>query len=127
MARPTRQRAAIARALEKAGGFRSAQSLYEEMRGRGDRVGLTTVYRNLQALAESGEVDVLRTDGGEAIYRRCSTEDHHHHLVCTSCGSSVELEAEAVEIWAERAATRHGFTRVQHTAEVFGLCSGCSA
>ncbi|MGH2734501.1 MAG: Fur family transcriptional regulator [Actinomycetota bacterium] len=126
MARPTRQRAAIARALEEAGGFRSAQSLYDEMRGRGDKVGLTTVYRNLQALADSGEVDVLRAADGEAIYRRCSTDDHHHHLVCTSCGTSVEIESEAVEAWAEHAAQRHGFTRVEHTAEVFGLCSGCA-
>jgi Fur family ferric uptake transcriptional regulator len=127
MARPTRQRLAIAAALSRADGFRSAQELFDEMRDQGERVGLTTVYRNLQALAEAGDVDVLRTDDGESIYRRCATGEHHHHIVCTSCGTSVELAAEEVEVWARHAAARHGFTAVEHTAEVFGLCETCSS
>jgi Fur family transcriptional regulator, ferric uptake regulator len=126
-ARSTRQRAAIAGALEDAGGFRSAQELHDDMRRAGAKVGLTTVYRTLQALAETGEVDVLRSADGEAIYRRCATGEHHHHLVCRSCGHSVEIGSEAVEAWAEQTADRHGFTAITHMAEVYGLCRECSA
>jgi Fur family transcriptional regulator, ferric uptake regulator len=122
--RPTRQRTAVARALDEAGGFRSAQDLHAALR---DEVGLTTVYRALQSMAEAGEVDVLRTDDGEAIYRRCVSEDHHHHLVCRSCGATVEVEGPAVERWAETVATEHGFHDVSHTLEVFGTCAGCHA
>jgi Fur family ferric uptake transcriptional regulator len=124
--RSTRQRTAIKEALGAAGGFRTAQELHDELKAEGQRVGLTTVYRNLQALATAGEVDVLRTSDGEAIYRQCGTGGHHHHLVCTQCGNSVEVASEEIETWAARVAKHHGFTPVDHTAEVFGICSVCS-
>ena len=122
--RPTRQRAAVAHALGAADTFRSAQDIHEVLRAAGERVGLTTVYRTLQAMADAGEVDVLRNDG-EAMYRRCRSNDHHHHLVCRSCGTTVELAAADVESWTEAVARRHGFTEVSHTVEVFGVCRSC--
>ncbi len=123
--KPTRQRTAVADALARTEGFASAQALHDHLRHEGQAVGLTTVYRHLQALAESGEVDVLRTDDGEAVYRRCAGEDHHHHLVCRSCGATVEVTGPAVEAWAAALAKEHGFTDVSHTLEVFGTCSAC--
>jgi Fur family ferric uptake transcriptional regulator len=105
--------------------FRSAQDLHDLLRRRGDSVGLTTVYRTLQALAEAGEVDVLRTDDGEAVYRRCST-GHHHHLVCRGCGRTVEVAGPTVERWADQVAAEHGFTEVSHTLEIFGTCADCA-
>ena len=121
----TRQRAAVARALATAEGFQSAQALHEALRSAGERVGLTTVYRHLQALADAGEVDVLRTGDGEAVYRRCVADDHHHHLVCRVCGTTVEVTGPAVERWAEQVAQQHGFSDVSHTVEVFGTCQAC--
>jgi Fur family ferric uptake transcriptional regulator len=121
----TRQRTAVTRALEAAEGFQSAQALHDAVRTRGDRVGLTTVYRHLQALADAGEVDVLRTDDGEAVYRRCVADDHHHHLVCRVCGTTVEVTGPAVETWAAEVAKKHGFRDVSHTVEVFGTCRAC--
>jgi Fur family ferric uptake transcriptional regulator len=121
----TRQRAAVTRALQGASGFQSAQALHDTMRHNGDNVGLTTVYRHLQSLADAGEVDVLRTDDGEAVYRRCAGENHHHHLVCRSCGTTVEVTGPAVEKWAAQVATEHGFREVSHTVEVFGTCARC--
>jgi Fur family ferric uptake transcriptional regulator len=121
--RSTRQRTAVARALAEADGFRSAQELHAALR---DEVGLTTVYRTLSAMADSGEVDVLRTGDGEAAYRRCATEEHHHHLVCRACGATVEVAGPAVERWAETVASEHGFTAVSHTVEVFGTCRACT-
>lgn len=123
--RPTRQRAAVAAALGTGHAFRSAQELYEQLRAAGERVGLTTVYRTLQGMVSAGELDVLRTDDGEAVYRRCRTGGHHHHLVCRSCGTTVELAADEVESWTAKVAKRHGFSDVRHTVEVFGTCAGC--
>ncbi|MET8575145.1 transcriptional repressor [Streptomyces sp. NPDC005012] len=125
--RSTRQRAAVAQALDEVNGFRSAQELHDMLRHRGDSVGLTTVYRTLQSLADAGEVDVLRTSEGESVYRRCSSEEHHHHLVCRSCGKAVEVEGPAVERWADAIAAEHGFVDVDHTVEIFGTCAGCAA
>jgi Fur family transcriptional regulator, ferric uptake regulator len=124
--RSTRQKAAINTALEQADEFLTAQELHERLRSQGERVGLATVYRSLQALSDAGEVDQLRTDDGETAYRRCS-RGHHHHLVCRSCGRTVEVEGPAVEHWADKVALAHGFTDVSHTLEIFGLCSACAS
>ena len=124
--RSTRQRTAVADVLDRVDGFRSAQELHELLRHDGASVGLTTVYRHLQALADAGQIDVLRTDGGEAVYRRCPTAAHHPHLVCRGCGRSVEVEGPEVEAWATRVAAAHGFTEVSHTVEVFGTCAACA-
>ena len=124
--RATRQRAAVSALLDRLDDFRSAQEIHEELRKDGEGIGLTTVYRALQNLSESGEVDVLRTDSGEAVYRRCSTH-HHHHLVCRRCGRTVEVEGPTVESWAQRVADEHGFSDVSHTVEIFGVCAACQA
>jgi Fur family ferric uptake transcriptional regulator len=121
----TRQRVAVREELARDAAFRSAQDVHARLRAAGTRIGLTTVYRALQAMADSGEVDVLRQPDGESVYRRCSTPRHHHHLVCRECGRTVEVDGPAVERWAERVAAEHGFSGVEHTVEVFGTCAGC--
>jgi Fur family ferric uptake transcriptional regulator len=123
--RETRQRLAIRAQLGEVDDFTSAQQIHALLRARGSRVGLSTVYRTLQSLAEAGEVDVLRQESGEALYRRCST-DHHHHLVCRSCGRTIEVAGPAVEDWAARTAAEHGFVEVTHHVEVFGTCPDCA-
>jgi len=123
-ARPTRQRLAVAEVLQSFRDFRSAQEIHDLLHKRGTSVGLATVYRTLQKLADAGEVDVLRTEDGEAIYRRCS-DTHHHHLVCRSCGATVEVEGPAVERWTRAIATEHGYADVSHTLEIFGTCPAC--
>jgi Fur family ferric uptake transcriptional regulator len=122
--RPTRQRLAVASALAATEGFHSAQEIHDLLGRRGESVGLATVYRTLQRLAEAGEVDMMRTEDGEAIYRRCS-DTHHHHLVCRSCGRTVEVEGPAVERWTDAIAAQHGFAAVSHTLEIFGTCRDC--
>ena len=124
--RATRQRAAISALLENLDEFRSAQELHDELRRRGEGIGLTTVYRTLQSMAAAGLVDTLRTDTGESVYRRCS-EHHHHHLVCRACGSTVEVQGGQVEAWAAEVARQHGFSDVSHTIEIFGICGDCHA
>jgi Fur family ferric uptake transcriptional regulator len=126
MIRSTRQRAAVVAVFDGLDGFHSAQEVHARLRAAGDTVGLSTVYRAVQALVDDGELDSIRTDSGEAVYRRCSTK-HHHHLVCRHCGRTVEVAGPAVERWADRVAGEHGFTDVSHTLEIFGTCTACSA
>ncbi|MEV6694323.1 transcriptional repressor [Micromonospora sp. NPDC051196] len=123
--RNTRQRSAVSALLAELAGFHSAQDLHAMLRERGERVGLTTVYRTLQGLADAGEIDVMRPPGGEHLYRRCS-QGHHHHLVCRACGRTVEVAGPTVETWADKVAAQHGFTNVSHTLEIFGTCPTCT-
>ncbi|SSC22027.1 Ferric-uptake regulator [Klenkia terrae] len=124
MARTTRQRTAVAAVFDDLEGFHSAQEVHARLRADGDSVGLSTVSRAVQALAEDGELDSIRTDSGEALYRRCSTQ-HHHHLVCRGCGRTVEVAGPVVESWTDRVAAEHGFADVSHTLEIFGTCASC--
>jgi Fur family ferric uptake transcriptional regulator len=110
--------------LERVGGFASAQEVYQLLRRNSQSIGLTTVYRALQSLLDDKAVDTLRRDDGEAIYRLCG-ESHHHHLVCKSCGTTIEIQAQAIEKWAQQMASDHGFREVGHTAEIFGICKKC--
>ncbi|MCX6492029.1 MAG: Fur family transcriptional regulator [Rhodococcus sp.] len=116
--RATKQRSAISDLLDTIEEFKSAQDLHDELRKRGEGIGLTTVYRTLQTLADAGTVDVLRTE-------RCSS-GHHHHLVCRACGFTVEVEGPTVEKWSQSVAESNGFSDVSHTIEIFGTCSQCS-
>jgi Fur family ferric uptake transcriptional regulator len=126
--RNTKQRAAVSAALGEAEGFNSAQDLHAMLRNRGERVGLTTVYRTLQGLADAGEIDVMRMATGEHLYRRCDqVHRHHHHLVCRDCGRTVEIDGPPVERWIDRAAAEHGYTDLSHTLDILGRCPQCCA
>ncbi|MEW2517078.1 Fur family transcriptional regulator [Actinacidiphila alni] len=123
--RSTRQRTAVEAALAQTEEFRSAQELHDILKLRGDSVGLTTVYRTLQSMAAAGELDVLRADDGESVYRRCS-KGHHHHVVCRDCGRTVEVDGPAVEKWTASVAAEHGFVDISHSIEIFGICATCA-
>jgi Fur family ferric uptake transcriptional regulator len=88
--------------------------------GRGRGTG-----RALRKLAEEGTVDVIREDPVQARYRLCSTE-HHHHLLCESCGKVTEIPQCDIEPWAKKVARKQGFIVRTHRAEILGLCGACA-
>ena len=125
MQRMTKQRQAVLDELTRVTDFRSAQQIFEDLHSHGHRVGLATVYRSLQGLAEDGRVDTLRSSDGESLYRSCASNHHHHHLVCRECGFTEEIEQSQIESWVTRVAQAHGFAGVEHSLELFGTCSTC--
>ena len=127
MKRNTWQRAAVRSALESRAGFVSAQDLHAAIRSAGSPIGLATVYRALADLTLDGDADSLQSADGENLYRACTTARHHHHLICRSCGRTVEIEADAIEQWAAAAAAAHGFRDPAHVVDVFGTCPDCAA
>ena len=125
MQRMTKQRQAVLDELTRVSDFRSAQQIFEDLHSQGQRVGLATVYRSLQGLAEDGRVDTLRSTEGETLYRNCASEHHHHHLVCRKCGFTEEIEQSQIESWVMSVAMTHGFADVKHSLELFGVCTQC--
>jgi Fur family ferric uptake transcriptional regulator len=127
--RTTRQRTAVLALLSDAEDFISAQELHARLRAAGESVGLSTVYRTVQALATADDIDVIVTADGEARYRACAPSriGHHHHLVCRQCGATVEVRNPSLERWAAKVGRENGFTDVSHTLEIFGLCGRCAA
>jgi Fur family ferric uptake transcriptional regulator len=114
----------VRQALADAGTFISAQDLHARLRTAGHGIGLTTVYRALAAMTDDGQADVLTADG-QQVYRACGG-GHHHHLVCRTCGKTIEVSGPAVERWAEAIGRDHGFADITHTVEIFGTCGDCA-
>ncbi len=123
----TRAQQAVLSALGDADAFLSAQDLHARLRATGSPVGLTSVYRAVQQLRDAGTVDESRTTGGESGYRLCRTASHHHHLSCTSCGATVEIEAPQTEQWVAAIGRRHGYRVDSHVLELSGTCRACRA
>lgn len=121
----TRQKKAVSSLLDRTGEFTSAQDLHARLRESGERVGLTTVYTQLRAMASSGEIDSVRSESGESLYRRCATGEHHHHLVCRRCGRAVDIDTPDIESWAKALAGEHGFKETEHVVEISGVCGDC--
>ena len=127
MKRNTWQREAVRAELSATEGFVSAQGLHSTLHQTGSPIGLATVYRALADLAQEGDADSLQSPEGESLYRACSTNEHHHHLICRNCGLTVEIEADAVETWAKNVAAEQGFSQAAHVVDVFGRCATCTA
>jgi Fur family transcriptional regulator, ferric uptake regulator len=123
--RQTRQGQAVLDVVAGSDNFRSAQDIHAELRAAGETVGLTTVYRHLSLLTDEGRVDALQTADGELVYRRCHSEQHHHHVVCRHCGRGTEVELPDLERWAETTAKDLGYSDLTHTVEIFGVCAEC--
>jgi len=119
--RRTAQRDAIRVALEASEHAVSAQELHARL---GGSVGLATVYRNLGRLAAGGVADTLRRPSGELAFRICGG-GHHHHLTCRSCGRVEEVRDCGLERWAAAVAVEHGFSVIEHQAELTGVCNEC--
>jgi len=122
--RATRQGAAVRAVLAvlaESTSFRSAQDLHAQLRQRGQPVGLTTVYGTCRPSPTPAPSTCCTPRRG-----RRSTGSHHHHLVCRSCGLTVEIEGREVEQWGRRVADAQGFVDVDHTIEVFGTCASCA-
>jgi Fur family ferric uptake transcriptional regulator len=123
--RSTWQRSAVLRVLRDCHDFVSTRELHAALAVGGTAVGLTTVYRTLRMLERTGHVDVVRDKAGERLYRPRPADGHRHYLVCRRCGLSRAVEADAVEHWADSVADATGFTEVEHTVELTGVCDRC--
>ena len=126
-ARNTRQRTAVVEVLRSLDKFVSAKDIHQALIDGNQKVGLTTVYRTLQSLSEIDAVDALHMPSGETLYRHCESDAHHHHLVCTKCGRTEEIDGGPIEEWASSIAKEHDFELTGHDAEIFGICAECRA
>ena len=122
--RRTRQRTEIRDAVEASTSFTTSQEIHDRLRRDGSTVGLATVYRALHAMAADGELDTIRTPDGQIAYRTC-TPGHHHHVVCRSCGRTVEIDLPGLEELTKSIAGEHGFAEIEHEVEFFGTCLVC--
>lgn len=121
----TRQFRTISTYLAAQQSFLSAQEVHAGLRVQGEKIGLATVYRTLQRMADDGSLDVIMKDGTEATYRQCGGSQHHH-LVCRSCGLAHSVEVPSLDSWLNKVANQFEFRELEHDIEIRGLCSDCA-
>lgn len=124
--RNTWQKQAIDEILATNTDFLSAQQIHQSVAESGRSVSLATVYRVLQSQVEDGVIDILALDDGQTLFRKCATTGHHHHLVCRNCRATEEIAAPKIEQWADHVGTEFGYTAIDHTLEIHGLCPQCA-
>ncbi len=113
-------------ALEAGHDLASAQDIYGRLRSAGDKApGLTTVYRALESLVEKGYVQSVDLGDGEKRFEVVAPGEHHHHLVCESCGNSNHLDQCVVEEIEGTLRSKYGFIVKSHVLEIFGVCANC--
>ncbi|MDE3083235.1 MAG: transcriptional repressor [Acidobacteriota bacterium] len=113
--------------LGRVQGFLSAQELHALIVRDGGRISLATVYTQLKRLADAHEVDVIMTDRGESLFRRCVVDAHHHHLACRQCGAILEVDTPELEQWSNEIAARFKYSDVRHVLELSGVCPACQS
>jgi Fur family ferric uptake transcriptional regulator len=123
--RATRQRRAVLSVVEDLGVFSGARAVHEALEAGGHRVGLSTVYRSLHALAELEFIDSIRGEDGETLYRKCAGESHQH-LLCRHCGTAEEFSASAVKALMEAWVSVGGYRDVEYVLEMYGTCPSCA-
>jgi Fur family ferric uptake transcriptional regulator len=104
----------------------SAQEIHDRVRAKGARIGIASVYRALEGLAELGLVQ--RVDLGDGVSRfepADPTGDHHHHLVCDDCGRVEPFADPALEAALERVAGGRGYDVAAHDVVLRGACEDC--
>ena len=125
MQRRSKQRSALDRVLESADGFLTAAQLHRCLLEQGERVSLSTVYRQLHAMTEDGTIEAVPTIEGEARYRRCSLPHRHMHLICPKCGTAKDIIDEDLQDRVLQAASSQGFTMARPTIEITSRCAAC--
>ena len=124
----TGQRAAVLEVLVKYRGMHlSTEEIYQYVRDNNPEIGLATVYRTLTLLARIGLVMKLDLDDGFSRYELArQNEDHrHHHLICSNCGSVLEVEEDLLDTLEEQILLKNDFLVKDHRVKFYGLCSQC--
>jgi Fur family transcriptional regulator, ferric uptake regulator len=124
--RRTEPRRALAELIANREGHFTASELVHEARVRRLGVGRATVFRTLDALEALGAVERLDLPSGDHAYVVCQRA-HHHHIVCSNCGRTSEIDDGGLRVVVNEIARRTGYRVDDHRLELFGLCPACMA
>jgi Fe2+ or Zn2+ uptake regulation protein len=123
--RMTDSRRAVIDLIFTRDGVFDTSDLIADARRRRIGAARATIFRTLEILVDRGAVERLDLPNGEHSYVRCDLGHHHHHMVCTGCQRSVDLEDLGMTPILAKVARRTGYRIDRHRVELFGLCPTC--
>ncbi|MES5811945.1 Fur family transcriptional regulator [Mammaliicoccus sciuri] len=124
----TPQREATVRVLlENEANHLSAEDVYLKVKDKAPEIGLATVYRTLELLAELKVVDKINFGDGVARFdlRKEGAKHFHHHMVCMECGAVDEIEEDLLEDVERRVEKEFNFKILDHRLTFHGICHRC--
>lgn len=124
--RVTQPRRAVAQLIADRSGHFSAADLVEAARERRLAIGRATIFRTLEVLADLELVERIDLPSGEHAYVACEPS-HHHHVVCSGCGRSEDIDDAGLRAVVRDIARRTGYRIDDHRLELFGRCADCLA
>lgn len=122
----TPKRLAILEMLDGASAYASPEELWRRLRDKFERLGLPTVYRNLEELAASGVISKVIHPNRQLYYYFCRNPEHHHHFVCLSCRKVEDIPSCGIEALEREVSQRMGGKVLSHILQLNGLCAVCS-
>ena len=123
----TPKRLAILSLMGREASYISPEEIWTKLKCEFDRVGLPTVYRNLEELAAGGIINKVIHPNRQLYYHYCPNRDHHHHFVCVACRRVEDVDACGLENIEREVGEKIGGKVLSHVVQVNGLCRACSA
>lgn len=120
----SRQREAVLNYLRSTKSHPTAETVYRKIQKEFPKISLGTVYRNLNLLAEQGEI--LRLQCGDGVEHFDATTKPHNHFICHSCGAVMDLEMKSIEDIDRIAAENFSGVIAGHEIYFYGFCHSCS-
>lgn len=123
--RLTRERELVARAVFEREDYFEAEAVLFDMRRQGGDVSRATIYRTLELLIESGQLQKVDFRDGYSLYEVQGTSPDHGHLYCERCGKVIEFDTEAIRERERAICERHGFAPEEYRNQIYGYCEDC--
>jgi Fur family ferric uptake transcriptional regulator len=121
----TQQRQIILATFLKIEGHLSAEEFFLLLKRKHPNIGYSTVYRTLKVLVGAGLAREIQFSDGITRFEHKYAHPHHDHLVCLSCGESIEFYHPDIEAMQEKIIEKYQFRAEQHKLEIYGYCKKC--
>jgi Fur family transcriptional regulator, ferric uptake regulator len=105
--------------------YLTATDIHHALRAQGARLALSTVYRTLEMLTQSGVVSSRAAVSGEQSFVYCDEGNHHHHAICRGCDRVEEVDCAAIDVFRKALLEQQAFDLDEHAIEFTGICARC--
>jgi Fur family ferric uptake transcriptional regulator len=123
--RLTEPRRVVASVIDGRDGHFTAAAVLADARVRQPGIGRATVFRALDLFMDLGIVERIDLPTGDHAYVVCRPDVHHHHVVCSTCGRTVDIDDRGIRAIAKKVARRTGYRIEHHRVALFGTCPAC--
>lgn len=122
----TVQKQKIIEIIKKLGSSFSAKDIKKEL-DKEEKVGLTTIYRELEELENLGKIKKFYNDKNVKVYEYLGVCEHENHfyLKCSRCGKTFHVDCECINNFSSHVLKEHDFSVQSNSIFITGLCFEC--